>query len=213
MRKGERRKQDFMAAAQTLFAQKGYQSTSIQDMLDELGVSKGSFYHHFETKFDVLAELARAQAADALNDYLENSPPDALDALNDLLFRASFLSPKSLPLVMNLPALSRAYEAQALLSTIREAVFTAFYTPFERLMKRLRLEERAMYSDAYTLAASLHAFLAACANLMLTREAETRNGLLRAQRRMMEAGLGLPAFSLTVFEDEGMRNALERLHA
>ena len=54
MRKGERRKQDILAAASELFLKKGYTATSIQDILDVLGCTKGSFYHHFQTKFEVL---------------------------------------------------------------------------------------------------------------------------------------------------------------
>ena len=73
MRKGEARRQAILTAAEELFLSKGYDATSVQDVLDALQISKGGFYHHFATKEDVLrslvaqrAERAAAQAAEAL---------------------------------------------------------------------------------------------------------------------------------------------------
>ena len=33
-----------------LFAEKGYERTTIQDITDALGMSKGAIYHHFKSK-------------------------------------------------------------------------------------------------------------------------------------------------------------------
>lgn len=45
-------------AAQQLFMTKGYERTSIQNIVDELGdLSKGAIYHHFKSKEDILEEL------------------------------------------------------------------------------------------------------------------------------------------------------------
>jgi len=74
MRKGEAKRQEMLAAAETLFCSKGYDATSVQDILDVLHASKGGFYHHFASKEDVLkllctqrAERAAAFTADALD--------------------------------------------------------------------------------------------------------------------------------------------------
>lgn len=40
-----------------LFYEKGYDETSIQDILDELGMSKGAIYHHFKSKEDILNKI------------------------------------------------------------------------------------------------------------------------------------------------------------
>ena len=45
MRKGEESKKKIIDAAEKLFARKGYANTSVQDVLDELKISKGGFYH------------------------------------------------------------------------------------------------------------------------------------------------------------------------
>ncbi len=44
--------------SQRLFYEKGYEKTSIQDIVNELGgLSKGAIYHHFKSKEDILCEL------------------------------------------------------------------------------------------------------------------------------------------------------------
>lgn len=45
-------------AAQRLFMAQGYEHTSIQNIVDELGdLSKGAIYHHFKSKEAILEEL------------------------------------------------------------------------------------------------------------------------------------------------------------
>lgn len=57
MRKGDARRQEIVQAAEKLFYMKGYENTSIQDVLLEAGISKGGFYHHFESKAKLLEEI------------------------------------------------------------------------------------------------------------------------------------------------------------
>ena len=37
-------------AAAALFAEKGYAHTTLQDIIDATGLSKGAVYHHFQSK-------------------------------------------------------------------------------------------------------------------------------------------------------------------
>ena len=55
--KNPMRRQELLDAAHKIFTKKGYESTSINDILNEVGVSKGAFYHHFESKGDLLVSL------------------------------------------------------------------------------------------------------------------------------------------------------------
>ena len=51
-------RQRILDAAKKLFAQKGYERTTIQDILDELeDLSKGAIYHHFKNKEAMLYAL------------------------------------------------------------------------------------------------------------------------------------------------------------
>ena len=44
------RKEAFVEVAQRLMQAKGYEEMSIQDVLEELGASRGAFYHYFDSK-------------------------------------------------------------------------------------------------------------------------------------------------------------------
>ncbi|MEH7505226.1 TetR/AcrR family transcriptional regulator [Neobacillus drentensis] len=48
------RKQNVIKMAHQLFIEKGYQATSIQDILDYSGISKGTFYNYFSSKNELL---------------------------------------------------------------------------------------------------------------------------------------------------------------
>jgi AcrR family transcriptional regulator len=51
------RRDAFLDAAQRLIQSKGYEQMSLQDVLDEIAVSKGAFYHYFESKEALLAAV------------------------------------------------------------------------------------------------------------------------------------------------------------
>ncbi len=51
------RRDAFIEAAQRLIANKGYDAFSVQDLLDELGASKGAFYHYFDSKQALLSAV------------------------------------------------------------------------------------------------------------------------------------------------------------
>ncbi|MBC7002961.1 TetR/AcrR family transcriptional regulator [Photobacterium sp. BZF1] len=50
----QERRTEFIAAAYELFFSKGYANTSVNDLIQYVGVSKGAFYHHFDSKQAVL---------------------------------------------------------------------------------------------------------------------------------------------------------------
>ncbi len=62
MKKGDLRKQEIIETAESLFCRYGYENTSIQNILDQLSISKGSFYHHFESKESLLEGICRKRA-------------------------------------------------------------------------------------------------------------------------------------------------------
>jgi AcrR family transcriptional regulator len=57
MSKGEETKKFIMDKAQELFIQKGYQTTSMNDLVEYSGVSKGSIYYHFKSKEELFLKL------------------------------------------------------------------------------------------------------------------------------------------------------------
>lgn len=73
-----------------LFIEKGYEQTTIQDILDALKLSKGGLYHHFKSKEEILEAVKqkRAQyATEMLRDLMENTKAiNAKEKLKKILF-------------------------------------------------------------------------------------------------------------------------------
>ena len=90
MRKGDEKRQAILDVAEKLFYTKGYEATSVQDILDVLDTSKGSFYHHFESKEQVLATLCAQRAARAVTQAKEALAAEEtpLDKLRTVFFYA-----------------------------------------------------------------------------------------------------------------------------
>ena len=67
--RAESTRQRLIAVARELFASHGYQDTSVQEVLDRSGVSRGALYHHFQSKealFEAVLEEVERELADAI---------------------------------------------------------------------------------------------------------------------------------------------------
>lgn len=84
------RRREILAAAYALFVRDGYDATTVSAILEAVGLSKGAFYHHFESKEEVMQALARQfaeQARATLEPLLERPGLSPVEKLN-LLFSA-----------------------------------------------------------------------------------------------------------------------------
>ena len=57
MKKGEKRKQELLQIAYRMFISRGYENTSVDEIIEEAGIAKGTFYYYFETKEQLLEEV------------------------------------------------------------------------------------------------------------------------------------------------------------
>jgi len=70
---------DLMSAAAALFIAKGIEATTINDIVERAGVAKGTFYHYFETKEDVILALRERFSRDFTDEVaraVESCPAD-----------------------------------------------------------------------------------------------------------------------------------------
>ena len=136
MRKGDERKTEILQVSEKLFLTKGYEATSIQDILDVLHSSKGGFYHHFVSKDAVLNTLCvqhaeqSAERAAALLETLEETAP--MTRLNALMRSFLPLQQEELDfMAMLLPTLDRQ-ESVSVRVSYQEALAEAFRPLLEK---------------------------------------------------------------------------------
>lgn len=206
MKKGELRKQSILEMAEQLFYKQGYTATTIQDLIDTLGCSKGSFYHHFESKLQVLEEISRERARQSFAEYEKNAPDEPLKRLNAMLYYAvPFRSGQEAAVAMMLP-LEGTPESGVVREAQLEAQADLFYPEFQKLLAMCRAAQAAHYAqpllpqllwDAYT---ALYRRLMQCAKNLLTGagEAAAVREALDAERFMIERLLDTPYGSVEI---------------
>ncbi|OYT42848.1 hypothetical protein B6U90_07700 [Thermoplasmatales archaeon ex4484_6] len=57
IKKHEERRTEIIETAVELFAQHGYDETSVNMIIDRIGIAKGTFYHYFSSKDELLEEI------------------------------------------------------------------------------------------------------------------------------------------------------------
>lgn len=82
--KAEARKNEILDIAESLFIRKGYEHTTINDVLEVSGIAKGSLYYYFKSKEDVLDGIIKRRgdeyvgAAQAVAKADEHGAPEKL---------------------------------------------------------------------------------------------------------------------------------------
>jgi AcrR family transcriptional regulator len=81
------KREAFLDAAQRLIMQKGYDGTSVQDVLQQVSTSKGAFYHYFDSKGSLLNGVVERMVDAALlsvRPVVDDPDLPALDKLSAL---------------------------------------------------------------------------------------------------------------------------------
>ncbi len=212
MRKGDARRLAILAAAEKLFFDKGYEDTSVQDILDEMKLSKGGFYHHFESKLQLLEEicLSRAQAACALGEKAASEAgADPVKRFNALFKRGTFFGEESIKYIALM--MKTAYGGE--LSQLRERMRSTQLAQFEPVLKKILLDglESQVFYFAYPdSAARLVILLAAdvtdeVASILAKPQPENNDmaqimELLGAYRNAVELILNAPYGSIEIID-------------
>lgn len=85
------RRSEILEVAQRLFYQRGYEQTSIQDIINEIGIAKGTFYHYFSSKQDLLDAIIEqmiGQTVQSLQPLLDDEQLSALEKFNHYFAQA-----------------------------------------------------------------------------------------------------------------------------
>ena len=142
MKKGDLKRGQILDAAEKLFFERGYDRTSIQDILDELKLSKGGFYHYFDAKEAVLQEICErhwAERFERIRMELNSTRRSPIDKLNLLMSQANLFEAEDVHFAAlmlkvcyrNGDAAIRAYRRRVLIDSLLPMVNEVFFEGME----------------------------------------------------------------------------------
>lgn len=149
------RRGELLDAAQALFFSKGYEATTVADIIEQAGVSKGGFYHHFTAKDDLLEALGERLADETvtcLQPIMDQEGLDAIARMNAVLAQARQLK------VADAPAIHAAFDAIfkpesiVLYHRLNRAVGKVMLPIFIDILKQGKVEGRFRIDDPATTA-------------------------------------------------------------
>ena len=133
------------AVALELFAERGYDATSLREIAERLGVTKAALYYHFKSKEDIVRSLFEdyAREVDELIEWGSQQPRTAatrrglLDRYLDIVVRRSGI----FRFLENTPAALRNFESEGTKEVFRErmrALIDLTREPGAPLRERMR---------------------------------------------------------------------------
>ena len=140
-------KSKIVTAAWDLFYKQGYENTTIDDIVEASGTSKGSFYHYFEGKDSLPASLS--YLFDEKYEELEKTMDLDLDPIDKLVFmnRELFLMIEN---TVSVDILGRLLASQ-LISSSDRSLLDAGRT-YYKLLRRITLEaqDQGLFRSEFT---------------------------------------------------------------
>ena len=96
-------KRAIVSSARKIFARRGYDGASVDVIVKSAGVSKGAFYWHFQSKFDLFRRVMEDEVERIVSHFGETPEPgldvvDVIHANGEGLIRRLFQDGCSLPL-------------------------------------------------------------------------------------------------------------------
>ena len=149
MKKNSRNtKGKIVSAAWKLFYEQGYDDTTVEEIVEESGTSRGSFYHYFKSKDDLLTSLAFLfddkydELAKTMDESL--SPIKKLTLMNQELF-------SMIENTVSVDLLSRLLAAQ--LTTSGDRHLLNPNRTYYKLLRKIILEgqQTGLFSDAMSI--------------------------------------------------------------
>lgn len=221
----ELRRSEILDQAFALFLSRGYDNTSLNDLIAEAGLSKGAFYYYFPSKEALLVELTHRfalQSFTELQPVLNEPGLDPLTRLNKFLSEASRIKadrapvtlaalgdlfrPKNRSLYERVVAASEDLFRPALTKIIAQGVTEKVFKTFDPEGVADMIQE---------LAASTYPILAKAIDA--TTEEDTRSAVKAFQKRLRLYGiaidriLGLPDGSVRMLKLRDTQTLIESL--
>lgn len=204
------RRTELVDAAQRLFVQKGYEATTVNDVIVATGLSKGAFYHYFRSKDDLLEAIAAKFSENSLVHVASIQNEESLDALQRLNALLALGRQWKLDHVAELRALFALIlepENALLYQRIAQAVFEIMTPALTAIVEQGAREGIFDVPDAHTVAEALlwlgngrqslvARVIATLDDGGLDQAAKTIYARLKSEEVICDRILGLPAGSV-----------------
>jgi len=155
MRKTSDTKARIVSAAWKLFYEQGYENTTIDDILEAAHVSRGSFYHYFDSKDNLPASLS--YLFDEKYEELSERMDDSMNAIDKLVFlnRELFLIIEN---TVAVDLLCRLFSSQLISSTERSLLDSN--RTYYKLLRQITIEgqQQGLFRPEFTTNDITHAY-------------------------------------------------------
>ena len=211
------RKDAFIDAAQRLMQAKGYEQMSVQDVLDELGASRGAFYHYFDSK-DALLEAVVDRMVDggiaAVSPIVDDPTLSALRKFEGVFAGIQSFKAELRPLIMAMMEVWISDHNALLREKLRRKGARRMQPLLAAIIKQGN-EEGLFHAGspddvARVLLWLINGFGDQAIELLLARQANTVSFVdieraVAANTAAFEIILGVPAGSLTLIDEPNLR--------
>lgn len=85
VKEAEDRRNEILDVANALFAQKGFDGTSITNILDHIGIARGTLYYHFKSKEDIMDALITRSITQIMNRAQEIASDKCIPVLERII--------------------------------------------------------------------------------------------------------------------------------
>ena len=212
MRKGDARRGELLATAERLFYTKGYENTSVQDILTEMNFSKGGFYHHFDSKLSVLeaiCEMRAQECCELAQKAAAQAEGTAVDKLNAVFHDSAILTSASSSFVSLMIHVAYREDGALMREKMKKSQLAGMQSVLEEILRQGVNEGEFFVSDVPATAQMLlrlYLVLTDEITFLLAQEeseekiAEELVGKLNVYRTAIERVLVAPFGSVVLFE-------------
>lgn len=206
----DERRTEFLDVAQELFYSKGYEQTSVQEIIRRVGVAKGTFYHYFASKselLDALVERMLTETMAMVEPIIADENLNAIQKFENYFARVNSWKAANRDYVLEI-ARALYHDENVLLRTrLRSYGQTVISERFARVIQQGISEGLFDVSEPEHTAQIILAMGQACADSMIEQlltdspdavVVDQFKAMIAAYERSMERVLGAPIGSLCV---------------
>ena len=214
-----------LATSFSLFLERGYENTPVQAIIDAVGIAKGTFYHHFKGKEEMLVDLIQGMSRRVVDVIAPIVDDPALDAREKMLaFSQAALTQKAAdsgPETVLLVRQMRSKANRLLADSINEIASQWILPLYTRVIRQgvdeglFRVADPALASElAFGAILSMKDRIADLFIDLERRDPRTLDRLMevyRAIEQAIERILGAPEGSLPIYTSLDIRGYLTPL--